>query len=82
MPERDEEAFRARSHSTKSYFVSSGLEVPPLVRCDRSENDLEGFMGGMPAVENTWIDKRVLSHRYVEFILWTVDFGLLLCICI
>lgn len=64
MPEKNEEEFRTRSYSTKSYF--GGLEVPsalPLVRCDRSENDLESFIGGMPSVENSWIDKRALSHR-------------------
>lgn len=64
MPEKDVEEFRARSHSTKSYFVSTGLKVTtPLARCDRSENDLESFIGGMPSVENSWIDKRALSHR-------------------
>lgn len=63
MPEREENEFRARSHSTKSYFGVAGLEVPPLARCDKSENDLESFIGGMPSVENSWIDKRALSHR-------------------
>lgn len=63
MPEN--ESFRSRSYSSKSYFYGTGaLEVPfqPLARCDRSENDLESFMGGMP-VANTWVDKRALSHR-------------------
>lgn len=68
----DKEQFRARANS--SPLNKNTLHVydnPTLTRCDRSENDLDSsFTGGMASVENSWIDKRALSHRY-----------LFLCIC-
>ncbi|KAL1122446.1 hypothetical protein AAG570_002777 [Ranatra chinensis] len=35
----------------------------PLIRVDRSENDLEGFMMGVESVECAWIDSRDLRQR-------------------
>lgn len=64
----DKDQFRARANS--SPLNKNTLHVydyPTLTRCDRSENDLDSsFTGGMASVENSWIDKRDLSHRYLS----------------
>jgi hypothetical protein len=55
------EAMRARANSANNQLHPNFWE---LRRCDKSENDLESFTGGMPTLENSWIDKRDLDHRY------------------
>lgn len=55
--------FRARAYTSPQNGHKLSVTFPSLTRCDRSENDLDSFTGGMPSVENSWIDKRVLEHR-------------------
>lgn len=52
---------RANSATTNPQLLAT---FPDLRRCDKSENDLESFTGGMPMLENRWIDKREIAHRY------------------
>ncbi|XP_068912154.1 cytosolic purine 5'-nucleotidase isoform X1 [Tenebrio molitor] len=54
------EAMRARANSANNQLHPNFWD---LRRCDKSENDLESFTGGMPTLENSWIDKRDLDHR-------------------
>lgn len=53
------EMMRARANSSGAHQSN----WRDLRRCDKSENDLESFTGGMPTLENSWIDKRELDHR-------------------
>lgn len=49
---------RANSSSKKKSTNNSSMS-----RLSGSEYEFESFTGGMPSVENRWIDKRELSHR-------------------
>lgn len=51
--------------------ANSNTKNKPQLPCDvilnrlsSHEQDLESFTGGMPSVENRWVDDRELSHRY------------------
>lgn len=70
MPQKTENGnFRTRANSSPPKKATLNVyDFPTLTRCDRSENDLDSsFTGGVASVENTWIDKRDLSHRYFLF---------------
>lgn len=80
MPEVSQDAFEA-NNPVKSTITpevlraraNSNSKKKPILPCEETlkrlscnDHDLESFTGGMPSVENIWIDRRELSHRYFK----------------
>lgn len=53
---------RARANSNTKNKPKLPCDIA-LKRLSSNEHDLDSFTGGMPSVENRWIDSRELSHR-------------------
>lgn len=54
---------RARANSNTKNKPHLPCDVT-LKRLSCNDHEFESFTGGMPSVENRWIDCRELSHRY------------------